>query len=141
MLEIKNDGAAIVSTTYWQSEYARRGYLYVSVNAGTCRVLLPPALISALPDMRTAKIVIVSRGPWPQQGLAEAFELLFDDGSDSPYALHLSPQQIDRVPPDSESGREVRVTVWTEGPQCVLDLPGRYRRSARIPDLSPWRVN
>jgi len=81
------------------------------------------------------------RGPWPAQGLAEAIELLFDDGSDSPYALHLSPQQIDRVPPDSESGREVRVTVWTEGPTCTLDLPGRYRRSARLPDLSPWRVN
>lgn len=113
----------------------------MSVNAGAFRILLPPALHSALADMRTAKTVVVSRGPWPEQGLAEAIELLFDDGSDSPYALHLSPQQIDRVPPDSESGRDVRVTVWTKGPTLALDLPGRYRRSARLPDLTPWRVN
>jgi hypothetical protein len=48
MLEIKNNRSAIVSTNYWRSEYARRGLPYVSVNEGTFRLLLPPALLPVL---------------------------------------------------------------------------------------------
>jgi hypothetical protein len=34
--------------------------------------------------MRTAREVIISRGPWPAQRRTNAIEILFDDGSASP---------------------------------------------------------
>jgi hypothetical protein len=47
-------------------------------------------------------------------------------------------EQIDRLPFDSDAGREVICTVWTRGPKLELTLPARYRRSAKLPELSPW---
>ncbi len=40
-IEISNDGQKITATNYWQSDYARAGALYISVNAGAVR--RPPA--------------------------------------------------------------------------------------------------
>jgi hypothetical protein len=138
MLKIENDGPLITASTYWRSAYARRGVLYLSVNAGALRILLPPALDTAIPDMATAREIIVSRGPWPTASRPDAIELLFDDGSDAPYAMHVGIEQIDRIPPDSESGRTLTVTVWRDGPTMVLERLGRYRRVSRLPCLEPW---
>jgi len=133
MLRIENDGPRIRATNYWESEAAGRGYAYVSVNAGTFRLLLPPALETALADMATAREIVISRGPWTDAGKADGLEILFDDGSSSPYALHLSIEQIDRVPLDADAGRQVVCTVWTLGPKLALSRPAYYRRVPRIP--------
>jgi hypothetical protein len=138
MLVIENDGSEIVSTNYWDTEYARKGQLYVSVNAGAFRLLLPPALEPALTDMRTAREVIVSRGPWPGKK-PDAFELLFEDGSDAPYTLHFGAEQIDRAPAKIDEGRDgLLCTVWTAGLVKALTLPAAYRRVAKIPCLQPF---
>lgn len=52
------------------------------VNAGAIRVLIPRAMRRVIQDMRTARYVIASRGPWPEAGRPDALELLFEDGSD-----------------------------------------------------------
>lgn len=41
MITISNDGQKIVSTNYWDTEHAKRGFLYLSWNAGAGRLLLP----------------------------------------------------------------------------------------------------
>jgi hypothetical protein len=41
VLQIQNAGPEILATTYWQTEHARRGYLYLSFNGGALRVLVP----------------------------------------------------------------------------------------------------
>jgi hypothetical protein len=79
MLEIVNDGPAITSTNYWETDYARAGEVFLSLNAGCFRLLLPEALEREIAEMATAGNVIVSRGPWPDGGKADAIELLFDD--------------------------------------------------------------
>lgn len=139
MLAIKNAGQNIIETNYWDSEHARRGYCYLSWNAGAARLLLPDALKGELREMRGANCVIVSRGPWHEQGGREALELLFEDGSDSPYCLHLVAEQTDRLLPEDNQGGGFVVTVWTRGGE-KLRLPGKYRTVAAVPCLDPWIV-
>ena len=86
-LQIQNNGQLILASNYWNSDYARAGKVYLSVNAGAFRLLLPDLFTSELADMRTALEVFISRGPWPAQRCSDAIELLFDDWTDNPYAL------------------------------------------------------
>jgi hypothetical protein len=139
-LEIQNDGQKIISTNYWDSEQERAGYYYVSINAGAFRLLIPAGFHDQLPDMRSAKEVIISRGPWPDQDKPDACEILFDDHSDNPYALFLSVESFDRLPLDSDAGREFILSAWT-GPALKMQfyLPCFYRRVEKIPCLKPWR--
>ena len=64
-------------------------------------------------------------------------ELLFEDGSDSPFCLHLVAEQTDRLLPENNQGGGFYVTVWTRGGE-KLRLPGKYRQVAAIPCLAPW---
>jgi len=104
MLTFCNDGKKLISTNYWESDYARNGLAYLSWNAGAARLLLPFNLINALKEISDSKYVIVSRGAWAAQGGRDAIELLFEDNSDSPYCLHLSAQQTDRLLPEEDQG-------------------------------------
>ena len=57
--------------------------------------------------MRESRECVLSRGPWPAAGLADAVEILFDDDSEEPYALHLPPESFDLLParpPDPSPG-------------------------------------
>ena len=140
MLSIQNAGPEIVSTNYWQTPYAAKGVVYLSINAGAFRLLLPPALETSLSDM-SAKEVIVSRGPWTEEDQRDAIEILFEDGSSSPFVLLFGIQQIDRLPPATDEGRrDMALTVWTNGPRKVLSLPASYRRVSKIPCLEPWSI-
>ena len=118
---IINHGPFILSTNYWDSELPREGKLWCSVNAGAIRVLLPPQMYSALADMRMARECVLSRGPWPLGREREGIEIMWDDGSDSPFALHLTPASFDLLPAEPEPGREWTCSVWTakDGPQYL----------------------
>jgi hypothetical protein len=140
---IDNNGPEIVSTNYWDTNYARKGYVFLSINAGTCRLLVPEAMLAAIPEWRAAREVIVSKGPWPDQGKAEALELLFEDDSDSPYALHIGTNQVDRIPLPADQDHadqpaRWRFSTWTQIDGKVLELPCRYRIVTRIPWLKSF---
>lgn len=141
VITIENHGPLITASNYWQSEYAAAGKLYVSCSAGAIRILVPPSARSMIEECRSSRHVILSRGPWPQAGLSEAVELLFEDGTDSPFSLHLSPSSFDGLPAEPEPGREWVVTLWTlkKGrPHKGLERPCRWRRVAQLPCLQPW---
>jgi hypothetical protein len=137
MITIANQGQRIASTNYWDSDHAKAGYLYLSWNAGAARLLLPDNQKSMLREMKTGKYVIVSRGPWPEHGNREALELLFEDGSDIPFTIHLVAEQTDRLLPEDNQGGGFVVTVWTRGGE-KMRLPGKYRAVDRIPCMQPW---
>lgn len=137
MLEIENDGQAILSTNYWSSDYAARGLAYLSWNAGAARLLVPAIRRAWLKEMRGAESVIVSIGPWPAGGGKDGIELLFEDHSSSPFALHLSQGQTDRMLPASEHGAAFAVIVLSESDDA-LHFPGLFRRVRAIPFLKPW---
>jgi hypothetical protein len=131
-----NNGEAIASTNYWDSDQAQDGCCFLSWNAGTGRLLVPDVLVSAIAEMRTAKYVIVSRGPWRTHGGRTAIELLFEDGSNSPFVLTITEQQTDRLLPKSDEKGKFDVVIWSrDGEQ--LRRPGHYRIVKSIPCLRP----
>ena len=77
VLRIENDGPLILSTNFYHTDLARRGLFYLSLNAGAFRLLVPPQHLGAVREMRTARDVVVSRGPMTLEGraLPDALEL------------------------------------------------------------------
>ncbi len=134
---IQNDGPRILATDYWQSEHALHGYYHLSINAGAFRLLVPQSRLPDVQEFRTAREVVISRGPWPAQGKRDGIEVMFEDDSDAPYALHLVVEQLDRLPADSDQGREFRFLVYGPGCELLLELPAYYRRAGRLPCLEP----
>jgi hypothetical protein len=141
ILTISNHGPLITRTNYWDLPAARAGKILVSLNAGAFRLLIPELLEPALPDMMTAKECLVSRGPWPAQGLPDAFEILFDDRTADPYAIHLTPQSFDRLPGDADIATPWVLSAWTRPrrgkPHKAFERPCWYRRVPSIPWLQP----
>lgn len=141
IIQVSNHGPLILSTNYWESELALGGKFFVSVNAGAIRVLLPPAAYGVLSDMRAARECVLSRGPWPQLRKSEAIEIMWEDGSDSPFALHLTPESFDLLPAEPEPGREWVCSTWTakDGrPHKALERICHWRRVPKIPYLKAW---
>lgn len=141
-IEIKNEGQDIVSTNYWETEHARRGLYYLSINAGVFRLLVPDAQVAEVADWLSAHEVIISRGPWPDAGKSDALEILFEDDSESPYVIHLSGEQIDRMPLDTDSDHKGnpprwKFSAWTQKGK-VMELPCRYRLVKELPFLKKW---
>lgn len=135
-MEVKNDGQEIVETNYWSSDYCRKGAVYLSINAGAFRLLLPPQF--PLDDMAVADEVIVTRGAWPNAGKHDALELMFEDHSDNPYCIHMGSEQTDRMPADSDRHKSFVFSIWTQEGK-VMELPARYRKAKRIPYMKPWK--
>lgn len=134
MIEILNNGQDIASTNYWATPHAAAGYAFASWNAGALRLLLPPALLRDLPDMQAAPVAIVTRGRL--QG-RDAVEIMFDDNSEAPYALHVLAEQSDRLVPADQHGMPIIVTAWAAS-GMLHTWRGKYRVSKELPDLSPW---
>ncbi len=88
-----------------------------------------------LRELRGAREVIVSRGPWVSQGGRDALELLWEDGSAAPFAVHLVAEQTDRLIPAYQQGGGFVVTARTRAGQKGR-WPGRYRVVAEIPCLA-----
>ena len=76
-LTIENDGPEILSSDFWDSEMAKDEYFHLSINAGAARLLIPDSRIGEVKEMEACKLVILSRGPWPQAGIKDAIEVLF----------------------------------------------------------------
>jgi hypothetical protein len=141
VLTIENHGPLIVATNYWDSEWSEKCKIAASTNAGAVRILLPPAYYHLVGECRSAKYAILSRGPWPAAGGAEGVEILFEDGTDDPFCLHLAVESFDVLPAEPEPGREWIVSLWVQKknrPHKGLERACKWRRVPRIPWLKPW---
>lgn len=141
MIVVENHGPLIITSNYWGSDLEAAGKFFVSVNAGAIRVLVPRTARAMIEESRSSKHVILSRGPWPEQRFAEAVEILFEDGTTSPFALHLALESFDNLPGEPPAGREWVLTLWDwkkTKPHKALERVCHWRRVARIPWLRPW---
>jgi hypothetical protein len=137
LIVVANSGQAVRWSNYWDSDYARVGYCFLSWNAGAARLLIPDILKPVLREMRGADHVIVSRGPWQDGAGRDALELLFEDRSNTPFFLILDAAQTDRILPAADSGHGFMFTAWTRaGEQLRMD--GLYRIVSALPCLDPW---
>ncbi len=132
MLIITNNGAEIASTNYWLSEHAEKGLCYLSWNAGAGRLLLPDKASTILTDVNSADHVVITRGILRGK---DSYEIMFDDGSDEPFALFIDVQQSDRLP--SEDRFSFTFTIWRPAGR-ILTLNGHYRVTRKLPCLEPW---
>lgn len=124
------------STNYWDTEYAKKGALYLSWNAGAARLLVPDQHIESIREMRTAKNVIISFGPLFGAEGPQVLELLFEDKSESPFVAMMGMNQTDR-PPCKPSSDSFPFTVWTRK-GLRLRLMARTRLVPSIPWVQPW---
>lgn len=134
VIMIVNKGQDIVETSYWDTAMSHSGYAYASWNAGALRLLIPDQLLPAVEEMRTGRQAIVTRCLLAGR---EAIEILFDDGSDAPYALHLTEQACDRRLSLEDEGLEIVVSAWGRSGK-LAQWPGLCRAAARLPCLFPW---
>lgn len=141
VISTTNHGPLIVSSTYWGSEHEKRGKVYCSVNAGCIRLLVPRRARRLIADCRSGKYAVLSRGPWPQMRLDDAVEIMWEDGSDSPFAMHLSPESFDLLPGEPAPGMEWTISVWDEKkgrPHLAVQRRCHWRRVPNLPWLRPW---
>lgn len=149
ILMVRNEGADIVDTNYWSHAFNERGEFFLSTNAGAIRLLMPTSQRAALAEMRTGNMVVLTRGRYhpnrpddPEQG--DGVELLFDDGSETPFALFIGAHQIDRLWPGEWDTREVPFVVYdTDDRKPFKAWESRCGlRSVKgsLPCLKPWGV-
>ena len=136
-LIVANDHQNIVSTNYFDSDQAAKGLLYLSWNAGAGRLLIPDNQLHCLAELRTGQYVVVSAGPWPEKRRPQGLELMFEDGTDSPFSFHICPEQCDRVLPSKDEGGGFVIAAWGRN-GLLASWPGKFRKVKRIPCLLPW---
>lgn len=118
MITITNDGSGIAATNYWDTEHAMVGLCYLSGNAGVWRLLVPPEAEVMLTEMRTGHRVSIE----PSMHMAGHLDVVFEDGTDTPFSVAIDPKQIDRA---MEPG-DCHLAVWTRR-GCELMLPCKVR--------------
>lgn len=136
-MRIDNDGPLITGTDYFASDVARKlSAVYVSINAACVRLLVPdPAMV----DAAGANYVIISRGKSPRDGWRDMLELLWEDGSDTPYIADVGAESVDRMPAAKDDGRtDLRCIGYGPTLAVLWDLPARYRHVKRLPCRKPW---
>ena len=138
-LEIGNNGTEIVSTNYFNTWLAEKGLMFLSCNAGTFRLLMPDQHLHILNDLNKAGSVIITIGV---HNNIDVIEILFDDGSNKPIALHISSEQCDRdfhknIENKKEAGNDFEFTLWSRT-RKEFSLPCRYRYKEEIPYLKKW---
>ena len=117
-----NAGQHLGDTNYWKSEHAKRGLCLVSANAGALRLLVPKAAEHFLPEMRTGASVTIE----PSISSAGNIDLVFEDGTHSPFFLAISPSMFDR---HLQEGRNIPFSVWTED-GMVMQIPCKVTGAA-----------
>lgn len=132
MINISYAGGDIAATNYFESPAARAGNLFLSWNASVARVLISDVALDLLDEMVTGRVCVISRGKWNGK---DALELMFDDDSEAPFAVHFSLGMVDRA--ISNDGKSFRVAAWTSKGKA-LEWEGKYRVVGKLPCMKPW---
>jgi len=131
---IQNDGQRIVTSDYWQSQHSRDGYVYLSPNAGAWRLLVPENW-QHLKEIKGAKGVALTRGRY--QGL-NCIEILFDDESDSPFALWIGLNMVERIPTTTDLTLR-QFYVYGPNAEILASFNCVFRVAKSLPYLNPWK--
>ena len=137
-LTVANNGPEIIGTNYFRGEYAANGYYCLSMNAGVFRLMMPDSRRKDITKMQTARDIVVSCGCLSERDKADAIEILFHDGSNNPFALLLSVEQLDRLPDDDADG-SAEMLIYGSGLEVLLRQVCHYRLAKRLPCLRPYK--
>jgi hypothetical protein len=105
-------------------------------------VLLPRAEWGNLVKMRSARYCVLSRGSWSAERIPDALEVMFEDGSNAPLLILLTPENFGGLlPGPPPADQEWSLAVWTEkdGKPCLtLEKTCYWRRVKTLPCAQPW---
>lgn len=136
LLFIANDGPEIVASNFWQSEMARRGLMFMSTNAGTCRLLIPPKLRFIMKAMsKGIKHIVISVGILNGR---ESIEWLFEDNSNTPLVIHLDFNSCDLLFSRDDADKKWKASIWdyqNDRPAKYLELPAYCQYVPHLPCL------
>lgn len=137
---VKNEGLQIVSTNYWTTPRAARGYLYLSVRSRTVRVLLPETVAGDfLRETANADRAAVTLAGADSKN---PVHLLWEDGTNTPFVMSLDVRQCDFVLPRSVAGRWDTLAIYVPGSagvesvRCVRTISLLIRAAGKRIDLT-----
>jgi hypothetical protein len=130
-----DENGRLISTTYWESEGCKNGAFFLAFNKGIYSLLVPEqgkAMLDGLKSLYPLSVVI-SCGVY--NGKPGAYEIMFDDGSGTPYRLQLGGNQVLPAPEGSDTGWKGSFYIYADG----LDEFSAYFRNVyfRIVDTLP----
>jgi hypothetical protein len=134
MFEIANNKKDIVSTNYFKSSRANEGLMFLTCSAGAFRLLMPDQHLHCLSELKRANSVIITRGKYES---LDVIEIMFEDETQQPVALHISCEQCDREFPTEDSQDVFEFSLWTRL-QKEFSVECRYRYRENVPYLKKW---
>lgn len=123
-LIIQNDGGKLIFTNYFESQASKSGGVYLTWNAGECRMLIP----SSKEEMILSEISSAYAVDLEVKG--DQIYMWFDDGQPQQYCVAISVHMSDRVI-DESGPRKLRIYTQSLKEIMVLDmqvlpLPRKY---------------
>ncbi len=139
IITFENDGQNILRTNYFDSPASKMGYVFLTINAGAFRLLVPDEMAKSLiAEVATAKEVIVSRGIWEVKGGIDALEIMFEDDSDNPFCFHISTKQVHTLPAVTDCNKQWLFAVYNSKGK-VAEYPCWYRIVEKLPCCEPYK--
>jgi hypothetical protein len=135
LLVIMNKGSLIKETNFWETDHNKHGLLFMSVSAGHIRLLLPDEYAHITSEIQTGHYAVLSKGKWSGYN-RDGIEIMFEDYTVTPFAIHLSIEQTDMIPKDDERWR---ISVYTKNDGKVIEKACKVRTVKEIPCLRPWK--
>jgi hypothetical protein len=137
-ITIGNDGPLLKTTNIFNLPVLRHLF-FLSTNAGCMRLLVPPECELYIPEMqKDVQYVVVSR----KEDIMEddpsfVIELLFEDGSDTPFVIQLSLGSIDHLLAKSVAMQRLAFDIYVnrDGPKRVISTVALFRVVPRLPWL------
>lgn len=142
IISIRNEGQEVAETSFWRSEHARAGFFLLSIGGGAARLLIPKEHEGSIPDMvNGVRHVVISMLRRDQASPRKAFaEIMFEDGTETPFSLQLSAGQLDNCTLPENVGKEYVFTAWVErdgGPHKAISHKLYVQVVPRLPWLKP----
>ncbi|MBI9016296.1 MAG: hypothetical protein JEZ07_03435 [Phycisphaerae bacterium] len=138
---VENNVTDLIGSNYWETELAKKGFFYLSINAGAFRLLVPKKMMHLIPEFKTGEYCIISKGPSMESIHPFALELLFEDHTSCPYQLNLCAGQVDRNPSKTDVNKKHKLSIWTEGCNKVLEMDAYFRTVGKLPYMKPLDKN
>ena len=124
---------------FWNTEGAQKGFFHVGFDGRDFCLLVPDCQHAAVPEIRTGSHAVVTLGFHVEMGRT-MYEILFEDGSRRPYALHMLPETFERPLSMAETASLARrLIVYTRGFVEGAAMPAYFREVETLPCLKPWK--
>lgn len=131
MIQFDNRGGELRTTTYFESDHARAGLVYLSINAGVARLLVPTAALTASGDALRNAITIDFAIAGSVSHPTIAIDVIDGDPA-YPYVFEIDARQCDRHLPASEAGAPLPWIAYTQREGHELEEVARGSGTVRL---------